>query len=55
MLSRKNLSVLVITILVLATMLTSLPIAAQGDLNGGGPVIRIHNTSGTIQIRKRVE
>jgi hypothetical protein len=26
---------------------------ASGALNGGGPVLRIRNTSGRIQIRKR--
>ena len=28
-------------------------VAAAGNLNGGGPVLRIHNTGGRIQIRKR--
>ncbi len=30
-------------------------IAARGELNGGGPVLRIRNTSGTIQIRRAAE
>jgi hypothetical protein len=28
-------------------------VVAEGALNGGGPVLRIHNTSGTIQIKRR--
>ena len=30
-------------------------LAARGQLNGGGPVLRIHNTNGTIQIRRAAE
>ncbi len=28
-------------------------VVAEGALNGGGPVLRIHNTTGTIQIKRR--
>jgi hypothetical protein len=28
-------------------------LTADGAINGGGPVLRIHNTTGSIQIKRR--